>query len=187
MSNYAKASVPRPAGMPGNGIKTKDRIVIIDVDDIQTFPATGGDGVTKSGNLALTSDAKAVAIYATPGTVNIQSNSDGDADQEGFTPQVVFSHPGNKQAIRAFKTNWIGKRCIVIVDYCSGEPSDMIGSPCNPCRMQVNYNGTAEANTNEFTFKQTSKGDDTYIYTGTPVSVADDATEPAGKDESQSG
>ena len=69
--------------------------------------------------------------------------------------------------MREFKTNWLGRHCIAILQYCNGEPADIIGSPCNPIEMSVNYTGNKDANSSEFTFTQISKGDDIGIYEGT--------------------
>ena len=62
--------------------------------------------------------------------------------------------------------------------YCSGKPADLIGTPCNPCKLSVSYTGSNESNTNELTFTQISKGDDIAIYQGTdtleePVAVVE--------------
>ena len=108
----------------------------------------------------------------------ISSNSDGETDAEGYTPSVKFNHPGNEQEIREFKTNWLSKKCIVVLRYCSGKPADLIGTPCNPCKLSVSYTGSNESNTNELTFTQISKGDDIAIYRGTdtleePVAVVE--------------
>ena len=165
MGQYVKASVARPEGQPGRGLNPKDRLVVIDVDDIDVFPARGDDGVTISTDITMKQGKFGVGIYLTPGTANVTSNSEGDADAEGFKPSVQISHPGNKAEIRAFKQNWLGKNCIVILEYCDGT-KDLIGSPCNPCKLAVEYNGTNEANANQLTFEQVSKGDDIAIYAG---------------------
>lgn len=165
MGQYVKASIARPDGQPGRGLTPKDRLVVIDVDDIETFPARDADGVTIATDIVMKQGKTGVGIYITPGTANVSSNSSGDADAEGFTPSVQISHPGNKTEIRAFKQNWLGKNCIVILEYCDGT-KDLIGSPCNPCKLAVEYSGTNEANANQLTFQQVSKGDDIAIYTG---------------------
>ena len=151
MPAYVKANVNKPGGMPGKGITPKDKIVIIDVDDIDTFPERDEAGV----------------VIAEDGTGALSSNSEGDADAQGFRPSVQFSHPGNKKEVREFKANWLGKNVIVIIQYCNpDEPADIIGSPCNPCQMAVEYTGNNEANANSFTFQQVAKGDDIGIYKG---------------------
>lgn len=173
---YVKASVRRPAGNPGNGIQPKDQLVIYDVDDILSFPQRNDAGVVIEDDIVMKAGRYAIGIYLTPGTAEISSNSDGETDAEGYTPSVKFNHPGNEQEIREFKTNWLSKKCIVVLRYCSGKPADLIGTPCNPCKLSVSYTGSNESNTNELTFTQISKGDDIAIYRGTdtleePVAV----------------
>ena len=164
---YVKRSVKRPEGNPGKGINPKDMMSIIDVDDLLVFPPRDANGVVMSENMQLKPGCYSTDIYFTPGTVEVTSNSEGDPDAVGFKPTIKGNHPGNKQAIREFKTNWLGRKCIVVMSYCDGQDKDIFGSPCNPMQMGVNYTGNKDANSSEFTFEQISKGDDIGIYRGT--------------------
>ena len=164
---YVKRAVKRPEGNPGKGINPRDMMSIIDVDDILVFPVRDSAGVLMTENIQLKPGCYSTDIYFTPGTVEVTSNTDGDPDALGFTPTVKGNHPGNKQAVREFKTNWLGRKCIVIMSYCDGQDKDLFGSPCNPMQMGVNYTGNKDANSSEFTFTQISKGDDIAIYKGT--------------------
>jgi len=181
MSNYIKASVKRPTGNPGKAIQPRDLLVIYDVDDIAYFPERDGAGVVITDDIVLNSGAYGIELYLTPGTVEITSPSDGDPDAEGFTPSIKFNHPGNKQEIREFKTNWLGRNAVIVVRYCTGE-SDLLGSPCNPMRLSVAYTGNSDGNTNELTFAQAMKGDDIAIYKGTLTLEEPVATVDAGAD-----
>ncbi len=163
---YVKANVTKPTGMPGRGITPKDAIIIYDVDDIDTFPARDDAGVVIATDISMKQGKTAVAVYLTPGTAVLSSNSEGDPDAQGFRPSIQFSHPGNNQAIREFKANWIGKNCVVVIQYCNGTDKDIIGSPCNPCQLSAEYTGNNESNANVFTFQQVNKGDDIGIYQG---------------------
>lgn len=165
--SYIKASVTRPTGNPGKGIQPRDLMVIYDVDDIAYFPERNDAGVVIEENIVMKPGCYGVEIYMTPGTVEITSASEGDPDAEGFTPSVKFNHPGNNQAIREFKANYTGRNLIAAVRYCSGKPTDMVGSPCNPMRLTTSYTGNNEQNTNEMTLTQAMKGDDVAIYNGT--------------------
>lgn len=167
INNYIKTSVPRPIGNPGKGITPKDVLTLVDVDDIVSFPSRDGAGVVLVGDIVVKPSAYSVDLYMTPGTVELASNGEGETDAKGFTPSVKGKHPGNKREVREFKTNWLGRHCIAILQYCNGEPADIIGSPCNPIEMAVNYTGNKDANSSEFTFTQISKGDDIGIYEGT--------------------
>ena len=153
--------------MPGKGILARDKVIIYDIDDIAYFPSRDAAGVVIPGTIVMKAGKYAVAVYCTPGTVEISSNSDGDPDAKGFTPSVKFSHPGSEKEIREFKTNWLDKNVIVVVEYCNGRDSDLIGSPCNPAQLAVEYSGTKDANASTLTFEQISRGDDVAIYKGT--------------------
>lgn len=191
MNNYVKTSVPRPSGNPGRGLSPKDVLTLIDVDDLLSFPPRDGAGVVLAGDVVAKPAAYATTIYLTPGTWELASNGEGETDAKGFTPSVKGKHPGNKREVREFKTNWLGRHCIGIIQYCNGDPNDIIGSPCNPIEMSVNYTGNKDSNANEFTFTQISKGDDIGIYEGTipyeePMAVvAAAATEIAFKGTGQ--
>lgn len=164
---YIKQSVRRAAGNPGIGLQPRDELVLIDVDDIAHFPSPNDRGVVIEDNIVLRPGCYAYSIYMTQGTVELTSAAEGDTDKIGFTPSIKFSHPGNETEVREFKANSVNRKFIVIVRYCSGKPSDLIGSPCNPCKLTPSYTGNNEGNANEMTFAQISKGDDIKIYTGT--------------------
>lgn len=164
---YLKKSVYRAPGNPGRGITPLDRLRLIDVEDIAYMPLADDKGVVLEGDIILKPNRYAIDIYMTPGTIEITDPADGDTDQVGFTPSVKFNHPGNKQEVREFKVNNINTKFIVIVNYCSGEASDLIGTLCNPVRMTPSYTGNKDGNTNEFTFTQINKGEGIFIYRGT--------------------
>lgn len=164
---YVKQTVRRASGNPGLGIQPRDLLVLIDVDDLASFPSPDDKGVVLVDDIVMKPGRYGIGIYMTPGTAELTSQAEGDPDQVGFTPSVKFNHPGNNQEVREFKHNWLNRKCIAIVQYCAGKGADVIGSPCNPCRVTPNYTGNNESNTNEITVAQISKGDDIKIYKGT--------------------
>lgn len=168
MSDYIKVNVAKATGIaPGKGIQVNDEITLIDVEGIISMGARDGKGVLITDPFVLKDSEYAITIYATQDTVEVASNSDGETDNEGFTPSIKFKHPGNKQAVREFKANWVGRKCIVVVNHCDGSGKDLIGSICNPCKMQVNLTANKDATNNEFTFAQLMRGDDIAIYDNT--------------------
>ena len=164
---YILQNIPRPEGNPGIGIQTRDQLTLIDVDDIAYMPARNPNNVLIEEDIILKKNRNATTIYMTPGTVEVTSAAEGETDQIGFNVSVKFNHPGNEQPVREFKANCLNRKYIIIVRYCSGKPSDIIGSICNPCKMTPSYTGNKDGNTNEITFDQISKGDDIGIYLGT--------------------
>lgn len=176
--SYIKKDVPRAAGNPGTGIKPRDQLTLIDIDDIAFMPSPDEKGVVIVDNIVMKPGRYGYNIYMTPGTIEITSAAEGDTDKIGFTPSIKFEHPGNEKEVREFKANSINRKFIVVVRYCSGKPSDLIGTICNPCKLTPSYTGNNESNTNEMTFAQISKGDDIFIYEGTvaleePVSTVE--------------
>lgn len=166
--DYVKVNVSKPSGVaPGKGLQIKEIITLIDVTDILTMPQRDEKGVLITDAIVAKDNGYAITVYLTQDTAELASNSDGDTDNEGFTPSVKFKHPGNKQEIREFKSNWIGRKCVAIIDHCDGTPKDLIGSICNPCKMQVNYTANKDATSNEFTFAQMMRGLDIAIYDNT--------------------
>lgn len=168
MPDYIKVNVNKAEGIaPGKGIQVKEAITLIDVEGLISLGARDGKGVVITDPVVLKDTEYAITIYATQDTVELDSNSDGDTDNEGFTPTIKFKHPGNKQQVREFKANWIGRKCIVIIDHCDGSGKDLIGSICNPCKMKVSMKANKDATSNEFTFEQLMRGDDIAIYDNT--------------------
>lgn len=175
---FVKKNILRESGNPGLPINPRDVLTLLDVDDIAYMPPPDENGVVIEEDIVMKKGRYGINIYMTPGTVSATSAAEGDTDKVGFTPQVVFDHPGNNQDVREFKTNYIGRKVIAIIRYCSGKPADLIGSPCNPCTVTPSYTGNNEGNTNNFTVAQANKGDDMYIYKGTvpleePVALVD--------------
>ncbi|MCM1451249.1 MAG: hypothetical protein NC102_03245 [Clostridium sp.] len=175
---YIKKSVLRAEGNPGVGIQPRDQLVLMDVEDIAYMPKPDDKGVVIADNIVMKPGRYAYVIYMTPGTIEVTSAPEGDTDKVGFTPSIKFEHPGNKQEVREFKTNSINRKFIVVIRYCSGQPSDLIGTLCNPCKLTPSYTGNNESSVNEMTLAQISKGDDIFIYQGTvtleePVETVD--------------
>ena len=175
---YVKKSIPRAKGNPGLAINPRDQLTLLDVEDIAYMPSPDENGVVIAEDIIMKQGRYGIGIYMTPGTVSATSAAEGDTDKVGFTPQIVFDHPGNDQDVREFKTNFISRKVIAIMRYCSGKPADLIGSLCNPCTVTPSYTGDSEGNTNNFTIAQANKGDDMFIYKGTvpleePVALVD--------------
>lgn len=178
---YVKKSIKRADGNPGLAINPRDQLILIDIDDVAHVPSPDENGVVIADDIIMKQGRYGISIYMTPGTVSLTSAAEGDTDKVGFTPQVTFDHPGNGQEVREFKANFISRKVIAIIRYCSGKPADMIGSLCNPCTVTPSYTGDNDGNTTNFTIAQATKGDDIYIYKGTvpleePVAVVDGET-----------
>ncbi|MDR2825007.1 MAG: hypothetical protein LBB41_07410 [Prevotellaceae bacterium] len=176
--------VAKPIGQsPGAALKIKSEITLINVEDILSFPQRDENGVVLVGDIIMKPNTFAIKVYGTKSTIEIQDNSEGDPDQQGFLPQIVFSHPGNRKALLEFKANALSKDFVIVVDYCDGSPRTILGSPCEPLTMQSSSTYNNESTTNQFTFAQSTRGNGLGIYEGTltyeePLDVV-----PAGSTE----
>ena len=163
---YVKKSIKKPDGQVGRSLLGRDEILLIDINDIKVMPSANDKGVEIEEDIILLSGTYPFGIYLTPGTAEITENSEGDPDQEGFKPQIKGKHPGNTLEFREFKHNCINRSFIAIYRNCDGTV-DLIGSPCNPVRLQNSYTGNSSGNANEFTLAQSFRGDGIKIYSGT--------------------
>ncbi|MBD5240457.1 MAG: hypothetical protein HDS64_11950 [Bacteroidales bacterium] len=163
---YVKKSIKKPDGPVGRSLIVRDEVILIDVNDIKVMPSANDRGVEIEDDIVLIDGAYPFSIYLTPGTAEVSENSEGDPDQEGFLPSIKGKHPGNTLEYREFKHNCINRNFVVLYRYCSGEV-DLIGSPCNPVRLQNAYTGNSSGNANEFTLAQAFRGDGIKVYSGT--------------------
>lgn len=178
MSNYIKANVPRPAKNAGNGLnpRSNDGVTIFDWDEVLSYSGRDENDVVVKDNIIMKPGGYAITMYITPGKSEITSNTDGETDNEGFTPSFQFTHPGNELEIREFKAYWLGRNVGIILNYCNKDHADIAGDPCNPLKLQVAYTSNKDGNNNVITFAAAGKGDDIGIYYGTipmsePLSV----------------
>jgi len=180
---YTKINVLKPTKMsPGKGGDKKTLITFIDVDDLIAEAPRDAKGILITGNHTFKDNAYAVQVYGTSDTISGKSTSEGEIDSEGFIQEVIFSHPGSSQEIREFRSNWLNRNILIIVEHCSDNTKDQYGGSCAPLRMQLEAVDDKEMNKSTFTFTSSNKGPDIAIYEGTvtlaePVAtVSADAT-----------
>lgn len=174
--------IKRPEGNPGRSLNPIAELILIDVEDIASCGTPDDGGVVICDDLVLRSDAYPVGIYMTPGTVEQSEGAEGETDEAGFTPSWKFKHPGNRQEIRELKAWALNRNFIGLMRYCNGDPADMIGSVCNPCKLTSALSAGKDSVSNEFTLAQIGKGDGIYIYKGAiptaePVAVVQGETQ----------
>ena len=175
---YIPKDIKRPEGNPGRSLNPINELILIDVADIASCGSPDDGGVVITDDVVLKPDAYPIGIYMTPGTVEQSEGAEGDTDEAGFTPSWKFKHPGNKQEIRELKMWGLNRHFIGLMRYCNGDPADMIGSVCNPCKLTSSLSAGKDSVANEFTIAQIGKGDGIYIYKGgipraEPVAVVD--------------
>ena len=146
---YVKANVARPALNAGAGGNKKDKIIVFDWDEVDTYTR---DGASASVITMVATTGKQYTIYATVSTIDANYKVEGDEDAEGFIHQVKFDHPGDALAIMDFIQNWTGKNCGIIIEKCSGTDMMQYGTPYSPLKLKASGVDTKDklAQTMEF-------------------------------------
>jgi hypothetical protein len=167
---YVAVSVVKPGTNMGVGGGMYDQIVFFDMDTVNkdNYPHRD-DSLIKmeAGNIAFLEGATMIEIYSTPGSIENTSKSQGDPDAKGFIQSCKFLHPGNEQAIREFRANWLNKNVGIIHRKCTGTVMDIYGTPCVPLQMQATWTQNKDKNFTEFMFESLGVGFDVGIYEGT--------------------
>lgn len=150
---YAKVNVPRNQQNSGRGTQKKDIITFIDVDDISSV--TSADNITTS--LVMKAGKYGIDIFADRGSIKIGSQSEGDFMKSGIVKNVEFEHPGNHQEIRDFRSNWINKEIIVVIENCETGAKLQYGTPCAPLELSFKHEDNKDTNLNTITLKSIIK------------------------------
>ena len=104
---YVKVDIAKPGDNKGVGGDKKDKVIIFDWDDVASMPSRDANGIVVTGNIVMNPGAYMVKLYATQSTIKAGADSEGDPDAKGITQSVEFEHPGDSQAIREFRANWM--------------------------------------------------------------------------------
>lgn len=175
--SYQKVSIPKNGDGAGCATPKSSEIIIMDVDDIKAEPTRTVGNPTMEGDYELNAEATAVAIYATPSSIDLPEEYSGEADARGVKQGVAFEHPGNSVEIKGFTEAFMNRGVVILVKECDESANgrtQAFGSKCNPLFMTVESTNNKDATKRKFTFKQelNSKflpGD----YSGAAVPVAD--------------
>jgi hypothetical protein len=154
---YVKVSVAKPGQNKGAGGDKKDRIILFEWDDVATNPERDSKGIVITDNIVFKPNAYMITVYATSQSIKVGSNTEGDPDAEGFIHTLEFEHPGNLQAIREFKQNCLSHNFGAIVEHCSSNKKDLLGSPCAPLRLTIKWEDDKDKNKSTLSFKSSLK------------------------------
>lgn len=171
-TTFILASVPKTGSNPGRPRGKNSQIVIFKWDDVLTMPERDANGVKIAGNLVLNANAHAIEIYATPSTIKITQNNEGDPDAKGFIQQLVFEHPGDELALMEFLENNVNENLGVIVREKAGSTfSKLLGTPVEPLQFDVESQDDNEALKNTITLKSVMRGPVIAHYFGTMPAI----------------
>src|SRR5690554_6590168 len=99
---YVKVSIPKirlGAGAP----KTKEaNVIFILAEDVESMPSK--DGVVSTSDIVLKEEAKAMAVYMNPKSINRFNSSEGETSEEmgGCLSNFTGSRPGDDEFFAAW-------------------------------------------------------------------------------------
>lgn len=176
---YKKVSIPKFGEGAGAATIKKGRVILVDVADIATEPTRTLGNTSISEDYTLVEGAKAVGIYATPSSIHLTEENNGEVDSRSLIKGIEFDHPGDSVDIANFTEAFLNKGVVAFIEECNGSEGRVrvVGSLCNPLYMQPEYTNTNEAVKRHQVWKQ-SQGDKFAIatYTGDLPEVAAEAT-----------
>ena len=134
--SYLKVNVTKPAGIsPGTG-SGKNRVVIVDADDVLVYPPRDSKGVKMVGNFVLKPNARMIEIYTTKSKGEAPVESDGDEDSINIKQMFKCQHPGNSLEVKEFTQNWLGKNVYILHTSCADNFIEVMGTPCAPLQVK---------------------------------------------------
>ena len=80
MGKYVKVSVPKNSDGAGAATIKDPTIIIVDITDITAEPTREVGNTELVGDITLAESAKAVGIYATPSSISVTEESNGEVD-----------------------------------------------------------------------------------------------------------
>ena len=178
---YTPVSIPKSGAGAACPMTTKPNIILVPVDSVASEPSRVTGDTALEGVLTLVATAKAIGIYATPNTVEITEESEGDLDARGVKAGIAFEHPGNSKAIADFVEFYRNRGFIAMATQSDGDKAatKYMGSIDNPLYLSVESTNNKEACKRKLTLKQEqrqSRG--ISIYSGAMPEMAEDAKEP---------
>lgn len=165
--NYIKVSVTKPGNIAGRGGRKLAKITFIDMDDVLYFPPPDSKGIVITDNIIFKANCYAITVYATPNSIKLKNASSGEIDAKGVKQTVIFNHPGSETEILEFRTAWLDRNILIVVEKCGVSAKDLYGSPCNPLQFNFEHDDDNEKNVTAFTLESTNIGPDMFKYMGT--------------------
>ena len=192
---YVPISVLMATVSNTQGGNKKDRLVIIDANDIATWPTRSNTYAEFTGNFVLAAGKYMVELYVSASTVKVGCDADGEADKKGFIHSLEAEHPGDSKEIRTFLENWVNKNIIIIYENCVTGELRVLGTRCAPLQLAPKSESDKDKTTNVLVFKSVVKAPvvpGTYAGTttlpsvmGTPAAGATTVDVTAGQGEYQ--
>lgn len=134
---YVKVNLDKPAGIsPGSAAPKRNKVVIIDADDILVMPPRDGNSVNMVGNFVMKTGAKMIEFYVTKSKVSSPAETDGEEDSINIKQMFECQVPGNELPLKEFVQNWLGRNVIIIHESCTDNFKEVVGTTCAPLQMK---------------------------------------------------
>ena len=133
---YVKTNLTKAAGKTPGSAAPKNTIVLVDAEDILSFPESDANGVKLTGVPTLKSGGKFITLYSTKSKTEAGMETDGDEDMMNFASKFVAQHPGNGLPLKEFVQNWTGKDVIIFHKACGDDFWEVMGTPCAPLQLK---------------------------------------------------
>ena len=148
---YSMVSVKKKSDQAGRPSGKQMYIILFRWEDVETF--TKDEKGVKVTAFSFAEGKKPVGVYATPSTINIYANSEGEDDAKGYIHHVDFEHPGTSLEFDEMMNAIINANLGAIVMGCSGADAKIAGTPCTPLQVtQDNSQDNKEGNKNTVQF-----------------------------------
>lgn len=134
---YVKVNLDKPAGIsPGSAAPKRNKVVIIDSEDILVMPPRDGSSVNMVGNFVMKTGAKMIEFYVTKSKVSAPFETDGEEDSISIKQMFECQVPGNELSLKEFVQNWLGRNVIIIHESCTDDFKEVVGTTCAPLQMK---------------------------------------------------
>lgn len=137
----------------------RDYLYLIPISHIATEatlsanPATDADAVTLSGDHTLVAEKYWKKVYATPGTVGLAPENQGEIDGQSFKTKGSWLHPGSSDGVNAL-ARFVNNGNFVIILIEENGKRVQIGQKGHPARIKPSPNfGMAAADRKGFNFE----------------------------------
>lgn len=133
---YLKVNLNRPAEISAGAGSGKNRVIIVDAEDVSVYPPRDASGVRMVGNFVMKPNAKMYEFYTTKSKAEAPVESEGDEDSISMKQIFKAQHPGNGLAVKEFVQNWTSRNCYVLHQACGDDFFEVVGTPCAPVQLK---------------------------------------------------
>jgi len=177
---YVKVNLDKPTGIsPGSAAPKRNKVVIIDADDILVMPPRDGNSVNMVGNFVMKPGAKMIEFYVTKSKISAPAETDGEEGSINIKQMFECQVPGNELPLKEFVQNWLGRNVIIIHESCTDNFKEVVGTTCAPLQMKPSKQDNNDGRHYALKFEQFAKSawlpghyTGEYVFNG-PVTVSD--------------